>query len=414
MIEDFIDSALIIDDIEDEIIELGKSLEDKDIWVKYYTPEKLKSRKTPLKNRKIIFLDLYISKTATEIKGNISELRKILQKSIGSDFGSYGVILWTNHITHIDIFKQKIQGDANKYTLPLFVVGLDKRKYLESGYDQLFDDIQHELSNNIAASFFVRWSILVRKGRDNAITNIYSLIKDYKHQDKNLQYILFQLAKNYTGIPEDEIEKYRLDIDAIKAFNDMMTYEITSDKKIECDIFKNIKEINFVGETEEKENIYANINTKILIDTDNIDQGTIIPGNIYKVVDSKGSSNNDNKPVRSSSILVEMTPPCDFAYKRMKNQSRVLYGFMSDYSKKEFGKYNKDFYYHYIYPINIKGENNSQMIIFDFRTFGLIEKAELEDENKYKILFRVKDNLFADILQKLASHIARLGLPIIN
>jgi hypothetical protein len=56
----------------------------------------------------------------------------------------------------------------------------------------------------------------------------------------------------------------------------------------------------------------------------------------------------------------------------------------------------------------------SQMIVFDFRYFGMIKEDELKNAAQYQILFRTKDKLFADIIQKFSSHIARLGLAIIK
>ena len=44
MLEEFITSALIIDDKEEEINKLQKFLESKDIWVKHYTPDNLDER----------------------------------------------------------------------------------------------------------------------------------------------------------------------------------------------------------------------------------------------------------------------------------------------------------------------------------------------------------------------------------
>jgi hypothetical protein len=54
------------------------------------------------------------------------------------------------------------------------------------------------------------------------------------------------------------------------------------------------------------------------------------------------------------------------------------------------------------------------MVRFDFRYFGSVDEDDLKNETKYKLLFRTRDKLFADILQKLSSHTARLGLPIIK
>ncbi len=39
---------------------------------------------------------------------------------------------------------------------------------------------------------------------------------------------------------------------------------------------------------------------------------------------------------------------------------------------------------------------------------------KFKNTDKYKLLFKAKDCIFADILQKLSAYIARLGISIIN
>ena len=92
MLEEFITSALIIDDKEEEINQLQKFLESKDIWVKHYTPDNLDERiqqEYKLKNRKIIFLDLHLDE-AQDLTHNAAKIRRYFSKLLGCDFGSYG------------------------------------------------------------------------------------------------------------------------------------------------------------------------------------------------------------------------------------------------------------------------------------------------------------------------------------
>ena len=71
-------------------------------------------------------------------------------------------------------------------------------------------------------------------------------------------------------------------------------------------------------------------------------------------------------------------------------------------------------YYKELYPIKYGTEETLKIIIFDFKFFNSINEVELKDAANFKILFRAKDKLFADILQKLSSHTARLGLAVIH
>lgn len=67
------------------------------------------------------------------------------------------------------------------------------------------------------------------------------------------------------------------------------------------------------------------------------------------------------------------------------------------------------------YSVNvILWDNINKLIIFDFRYLYTPKTEDLKNANKYKVIFRAKPKLFADILQKFSSHAARLGLSSIT
>ncbi|WP_332913801.1 hypothetical protein [Algoriphagus boritolerans] len=108
MLQEFITSSLVIDDDFEEVKDLISYLEDqKDIWVKYYSPSEVEKKTIPFNNRKIIFLDLYLddSRSSTD---NIALIRKYFKSIIGENFGTYGIVLWTKHINHFEDFCSKI------------------------------------------------------------------------------------------------------------------------------------------------------------------------------------------------------------------------------------------------------------------------------------------------------------------
>ncbi|MFH1051123.1 MAG: hypothetical protein V1779_09390 [bacterium] len=415
MIEEFIESVIIIDDKQDEINNLSKLLEEKEILVKYYNPDVLRKIKNPLKNRRIIFLDLYIDDKIQNTTGQISEIRKILKNIIGKNYSAYGIVLWTQHLSDIEELKSKIKLDFKEYTLPIFIIGLDKIKYIKNGYSELFIDLNSELEKNIAAKFFINWSNLVSLGKDKAITNIYSLVHDYCNQEANLQYILYQMALNYTGIPIEDSINYPIHIDAFKAFNEMMNYEIIANSDRNQKLFDKSGNISFDEKNKEKLKIYSQINSKLLID-ENVSGDVVIPGNVYQIKLKKSEFKIADIPNGAIPIVIETTPPCDFAYpKRKGKHSRAIGGFISEFSESDNDKYKGHYYYNEIWPLFYKDKNKIKRIVFDFRYFGFLDtESDLKKPRRYKLLFRVKDKLFADILQKLSSHTARLGLAILH
>jgi len=429
MIEEFIDSVLIIDDKEEEIKDLKNLLEKKDIWVTYYNPptekhkiDKITSR---FRNRKLLFLDLRIDEAKTTIDNISVILRPLLKKIISNNFGNYGIVMWTKHESHIIEFKEKIQKDANDYQLPLFVIQMNKSKYLSTTFDNVLNDLETELQKSTAANFFINWSNLIQKGKDKAITSIFQLIPDYQKQDKNLEFLLCKMALNYTGIPFDNIDDdYPLSIDAIKAFNDLLASEINAlsqpleifTKKNEILFNRKDKKtidpktkINKVGD--ELTSLFSGLNSKLLIDEVNIQQNKIIPGNVYEIMDDASKLITFDLPEGARPIIIEMTPPCDFSNNR-KTYPRVLSGYIQDLNLKD--KRSGDKFYRELWPVKLKGKETPQIIIFDFSMLGFVEEGNLKNNKKYTLLFRLKDKLFADILQKMSAHIARLGLSIIH
>jgi len=417
MIADFIESALIIDDKKEEIFGLMDTLEAKGIAVTFYTPDKI-GGDAELKNRKIIFLDLYLDPTITDLTGNISKIRKILKDKIGMNYGLYGIVLWSAHSEEIEQFQEKIYKDRQLYTHPLFIVGLNKTIYTKNdNYQTLFDDINNELGNNTAATFFLEWSNSVRLAQEVTISSIYSLMPDYKNQSDDIKFILQKLALNHTGISDKDIKNYpSLYIDAYKSFDEILNAELINCQKSKKNIFAD--PLQSFSQTDKLSEIYSQINSAMFIDDNNIVQNIVMPGNVYEQIYEDELLKIDGAPKKAKKIVIEITPPCDFSNKKNGNP-RVVSGFMlkwpEDVDKQDDLKksFRSEACYK-IYPIKIKDIKEPQFFCFDFRYITTLKKEDLKNELKYRILFRAKPKLFADIIQKFSSHAARLGLSVIN
>jgi len=417
MIADFIESALIIDDKPQEVAQLINILEDKGIAVTFFEPDKIKGS-SDLKNRKLIFLDLYLDPKITDLKGNISKIRKILETKIGKNFGSYGIVLWSAHSEEIDQLQTRINGDKDKYTMPLFIVGLSKTEYVkQNNFSTLFDDINTELSNNAAATFFLEWSNSVQKAQNTTVSNIYSLLPDYKTLSDDFTFLLKELAKNHTGIPESKVNDYpSLYIDAYKSFDDILHAELINCQKSKVDIFS--KPISPFSAQDKLTSIFAQLNTAMFIDVNNIVQNIVVPGNVYKIITDNELLKIEGAPKKATKIVIEITPPCDFSQKKNGNP-RIVSGFMLDWSddKETQDRHLKAFggaARYSICPLMSSESSQPKLICFDFRYTTAVKYEDLQDKSKYEILFRAKPKLFADVLQKFSAHAARLGLSVIH
>lgn len=425
-IANFIKSALIIDNKESEVEELKNVLESQGIYYSFYTPDNIATTQKDFKNHQVIFMDFSLDDSKTDPVININYIRKILKKICKDGFGSYGLVLWTKHIENIQLFKEKMSIDlANKdYITPLFVMGLDKLKYTQYGYESLWQDLNTELLENKAALFFFNWRNSVDIASDNALNYMYQLVPDYTKQPQQFSYLLYQMAENYSGIPINDMQVYDgMYKDAYRAFDELLYSDLISQQSGFENIFPTqINKPNYTFE-EELEQI-AKINSKLLLDLSITDQNVVMPGNVYQVVKDndflKLNFNNlkEDKRIKVENLLknqiqiaVELTPPCDFSNKKVS--SRLIGGFMIDCpkTKNDISMFKADSKY-LIWPIEYN--NKTKFICIDFRNICIERDAELKDVSSYKLLFMVKHRLFADILQKFSSHAARLGLSIVQ
>jgi len=424
-ITDFVSNVIIIDDKPDEISGLIEVLEEQDIEYSSFNPTK--PRKSPFKkNRQLIFLDLSLD-DGKEMTDNIALIRKLFKEFLGTNFGIYGIVVWSKHQENIDLLKEKLQEDKKKevYSIPIFIVNLDKTKYIRQGNcNGLFNDIESVLKNDSAATFFLEWSNFVQQAKDKTIEKIYSLMPDYKKQSDDITAILTTLALNYTGISKDEVIKcsYPLHIDAFKAFDEILYGELINNHISSSEHIINLN--REFSNRNDLHKIYAQLNSAILIDNNNIDQNTVIPGNVYEIKNAESKFISDviakiETKTIVKNIVIEITPPCDFSNSEKRIRARLIGGFLvyADLNiKKQIHDLTqkKECFYSEVYPIVVLNNPNPQLLILDFRYFGMEEDCNLQDTSKYQIIFRAKPKLFSDVLQKFSAHAARLGLSVIH
>lgn len=426
-IADSIKNVLIIDNKEDEVVGLEEVLKTEGTYFTFYTPEKLHESENTIKNHQIIFMDFSLDDTKINPKDNISLIRMALKKICKENFGSYGLVLWTRHMEHIKELKTKLSIDAEKkeYITPLFVVGLNKTDYLKDGYNNLWGDLNKELLENKAASFFFNWRNSVEIASDKALNNMYQLVPEYEQQSEQFPYLLYQMAESYSGIPTKDMQVYDgMYKDAYRAFDELLYSDLINQQKNLDNIFpKQIEKPKYTTIDEELKQT-AKINSKLLLDFSANDQSIIMPGNVYQVITDndllKLNFNNLKEDKKSTvenliknqiQIAVELTPPCDFSNKKVS--SRLIGGFMIDCpkTKSDISLFKADSKY-LIWPIDY--DDSIKFMCFDFRNIYIESDEAMKKASSYKLLFMVKHRLFADILQKFSSHAARLGLSIVQ
>lgn len=448
LLSEIVNRVIIIDDSDKDIENLRNVLEPEDISVESYMPEQVKG-KIFKRNRQLIFMDLYLDPNAN-VNQNIDKIITILSSNISDTFGLYGLIIWTTSIKDVNKVKRRI-GETYKNYLdslnkigeakveaeevgvkvlsikpPLFIVNLSKKKYLEeNSFEDLLPDLQKSLKEDVAACFFTSWYGSVIKGVGDSIHSIYRLAPKYPDRDEELPYLLYKLGKNHVGIKEENIPPYdKISEDAFKAFDELLEADLNGQKRIS----RSLKDIPvkkpWDGDPQKKRLISAQLNAKLFIDTENLSKLEIVPGNVYQVLDVKSPLVISEKPEVVSvnvktfiNIAIELTPPCDYSNKKVGSRLVGGYAFViPNINAETIGNIKKKIdegdKLYALWLVQIDGQ--VMAFCFDFRYLNTPTECDLKNEKLYKLWFRAKPRLFADILQKFSSHAARLGLSNID
>lgn len=455
-IEDVINRAVVIDNKEEEGSAIAKALSDADVHTDFILVDdgSIDEINTFIHPRELIVADLLLNENKNEAITNISRLIGIINKLQPKDSKFYGIIIWTKHKELAQDFLDRISrvvkiGGEKKDECneedevitqvfltnpPLFILCLDKMGYMKDGrwnFNDLLQDINAKLTESKTAYFSLKWKQTINKSIENVTNDIFRLSTDYKKHEEELSYILKALSQNETG----EKENVNLAIGAYKAFDNLLHSELSSIIRNE-----NLPDLSGITENPYGDNISklqemsAKINTSLFIDSQNLNTQEVIPGNIYRILDSNSYltvpsgevveipiKGEGDKYVRSKNynkvdIAIELTPPCDFTNKKI--YSRFVGGYVFDVplGKNKVGKRDMVFdspredKRYAVSPIVVPEEDKVKCIVFDFRYLWTLNENEVLDNTKYALWFKAKPGLFADILQKFSSHASRLGI----
>lgn len=421
LLTEFVNSILIIDDKDEEVEKLKVLLSQKDLYVIHEHPESLLQREK-IHKKDLVFLDFMLD-DENSFKTILSSFVRPIFKKHFSDKFPYGIVLWTKHEEYVEEFYERLKKDTlvdKKYTAPMFIVSLDKTKYLkDDNYSTVFKDIEMELFKSFSASFFINWNAKISSSIYSSVSDIYHLTGNYITQDADVKRIIYKLAINKVGVSNKEIKKYTknnsLSSDAYKAFDDLLYSNLNHHEKKQLQLFHNY---SLPDETsDEKIKDAALVNTKIFLEKDELDKSIVIPGNIYKVLRNDKYLKSELMDEDCTMIAIELTPPCDYSQEKKRN-SKLIGGYIKEIKQedgvpieKTWNKFTQNFEYRYLlWPVCLGEDKNYCLIAFDFHCEKILSDSSVCNSNNFELLFRAKTPLFADILQKYSSNKARLGI----
>lgn len=455
-IEEVINRAVVVDNVEEEGKAIVDALQKVDVPVDFIHIGDSEGDIPEFKHpRELIFADLLLDDNISNLVPNISRLIDIIQRIQPECTKYYGIVLWTKHNDYSNEFLKRIGNAIVRNAIadqefsdeeeeidtsvilnapPLFILCMDKMSYQAEGswnFDRLLDDINTELQKSRIAYFSLAWRKLVNDSIENVLSDIYGLSSNFENHEECLSYILRELSRNETGEKED----INLTSGAYQVFDSLLNSELLSIVKNESlPDLSGITKNPFDGDGKTLHKLSAKLNSCFFIESNNLNTQEILPGNVYRILDTNSplivpKEQVEDAPVDMGdgiykfgkmyprvNVAIELTPPCDHANKKI--YSRFVGGYIFDIpigeyttgSKAKVYKFNKSDKCYSVYPIFVPGDDNVKCIVFDFRCLWTLTDKEIKDEANFKLWFKAKPGLFADILQKFSSHASRLGL----
>jgi len=404
--------VVIIDDKYDEVKNLMSGLSSEKIPFVYYQDETGGDLPdTPLKNIRLIFLDLLlIDNSEQPVKKVISTIVSRLKKIISVDNGPYILIYWS---TKRKKYSKALERELNKKRLsdykPFEILRLSKPSSISNVKQELatrFDKFKS------LKAFLLLESITNKSIGDvvNQFTKIFTVDGSW---DKNLKDVLYKTGEARVG--EDNFKP--LD-NPKKIQNSLLTISSTIDETIEKAINEiDFKEVSFDSITKYDTTLEAKakFNSKLHV-FNNIDSsiksGTVYKSRKYKKTKDKILERLVNSPadlsrIKPETVLFDLTPVCD--YSQDKEYVRAVYGICindTGYKHLKARKFRQQFYRE-LPHIYFNGE--IKYIILDYRFSFSILKSEFQ-RIKLKPLFKISNELLVELQADFSKHVNRPGI----
>ncbi|MCK5026842.1 MAG: hypothetical protein KAS07_00335 [Candidatus Pacebacteria bacterium] len=402
--------VIIIDDNRKEGEAMWKALTKSEIPSLFYCIHETGDfPESPLKNVRLVFLDLILEELATPPPNDDAKAKHALanlKRFIGIG-GAYILVIWTSKDgvdPVVNILKRLITDDVAIAT-PIKTVILNKGEYdvVEGGTANL-NDIQAAITESLldlpAFSVFSEGERLATNGIGKAISSIV-----YGKNNNELTKMVTALSKAYAGSHVNDEQQAK---NALLALNGIFEDEIT--KEIAQQEFLPITSVEGLDSVEK-----YRLNTSLIFSQDR--NG---PGEIFELSSPELDLANFIKRPNTNGIkhiAVDITQLCDYSQNKNLYRTFIL-GVLAplvDSSGDAIEPANEGGYFYQIDGKNgfgflYKEEETEQerQIILNMRAIKTVVKDEI-DQIGVSTEKTLRPNIVIDIQHKVASYISRPG-----
>ena len=416
----------IVENQIDEALPLFKVLSQNQLPYIFYKGaemEYLPRENSRYNDIRLLFLDLnLIDNRKPTVKQVISVLHSVLKKVISTENYPYSIILWSKQENEYadaleELFKTSLQDRAPisiKRFLKSDFFALDGKE-LDNKLD-LLEEINKLLITEPAYSYLLNWENNVHVSADQTLQELFSAYHKYDNWSNNANYIMNKLGESFAGRKYQTLNPKEKLINSYNTLNLVLNDTLGNrTNTLEIHGINNLEGQKSEADTD---SIYG-INKKLLISEET--EPIHYSGSVIQVSGSQNESKFVSfldpilrKTSKREDILKSMTriwlnvtPLCDTVMGKIVCH-RLVRGIIvsSDIAQP------KDFHQNdavYISPefLSIDGEETI-FLTLDFRHFFTLDTlAKSKNRNP---LFRIRQQLLAEIQSKLSRHVNRQGI----
>ena len=460
----------IIDDNMEQVLPLIEVFGQKQFPYVYYTGDVkgLPEEGQANNDIRILFLDIYLNgdqlRTDKELK---SSLISIIKRVIPDNNYPYLLVYWSRHETeHKDlvenIFKAELKtktpiGFLSAQKSDFFSLTNEKTEDFEENLSNLLNRIDALLKTYPVFSYLLLWENLIHKSADLTLEQIFkndSETDSWNIESKNLFY---KLAKSMTGSHFNEIGLNKQVKNGLISFNaifeDTLEFQINS-----VDSFEEGEKLSQTAST--NNDILYKVNKKLLFSDNYISKiesgiissvnseskeyntllhSSILRENVFEKEDNKRCILEKLKDIVDEKLLKKtrqklqadilsdfknqikncwlpietiVTPVCDFIQGK-EEYSKIILGALIENKYKSFIENRNEALFlspsfHFSYTVGTKTYDGIYFLLLDFRYFTSRIKEKIDA--RINPIFRVRQQLLAEIQSKLSRHINRQGI----
>lgn len=394
---------------------------------------------------RILFLDInLLDDTAKPDEKQIkSVLYNVLKRVISPDNFPYSIIFWSRHQDEHSNLVVELFDNELKDRKPISMEGFVKSDFFPNYSTELVENdtnilksLQAIIDSEPAYSYILNWENQLHLSADNTLQDVFSSYHSFNNWKNNANFILNKLGnaylgKHFKGSSEEEKINASL-VSFSKVFQDKLEFNIhnTNHKpdsltydfnEIECSVktineklnisrnSNNLSESGNVVILKENDSLFGALLHK-LISLFGLEQRIKLEKTDIKDSVLRKEASKEHKRIKNEiktkwlKIGLVVTPVCDFAQNN-KYFDRVVNGLLIPIEYQEYIEDKSEAVY--LLPISVQEDNLDYLLVLDFRYF---ETFNLTENNTEKVLFRVRQELLAEIQSKLARHINRQGI----